>query len=141
MMVHANEDEGYLVIDGEIEWRAGDDPPRRYGPGALAWAPRGVAHGYTVSSPTARFLCQTTPAGLEGFFRQVGEPTETHDLPSAGTADQDEAERAVVTVTEYGVTSSVLRPGSDPARSIVLGHLTSGHPRSHPQYTRSPRPA
>ncbi|MDT7574842.1 MAG: hypothetical protein QOH17_1175 [Pseudonocardiales bacterium] len=104
MMVHAKEDEGYFVIDGEIEWRAGDDPPARYGAGALAWAPRGVAHAYIVSSPSARFLCLTTPAGLEGFFRELGQPAETDELPVAGSASEEDAGRAIVTVAEYGVT-------------------------------------
>lgn len=104
MIVHASQDEGYFVIDGEIEWLSGDDPPVRYGPGGLGWAPRGVAHAYTVSSPAARFLCLTTPAGREAFFDEVGQPVESPDLPAAGSMSEAEAGRAMAIAADYGVT-------------------------------------
>ena len=67
--VHANEDEFFHIIDGEHEFRCGDQE-FRVGPGAFVHLPRGVPHGHRRLVPgEGRLLVITTPGGFDGFFR------------------------------------------------------------------------
>lgn len=68
---HANEDELFYVIEGEHVFRCGDQE-FRVGPGGTMFAPRGVPHAHRRVVPrTGRFLTMTSPAGFEGFFREL----------------------------------------------------------------------
>jgi mannose-6-phosphate isomerase-like protein (cupin superfamily) len=71
--VHENEDELFYVLEGEHVFQVGDQEFRA-GPGRLVFAPRGVPHAQRrVVSRTGRILVVTSPAGLEGFFRELAE--------------------------------------------------------------------
>jgi mannose-6-phosphate isomerase-like protein (cupin superfamily) len=82
--VHANEDELFYIIDGEHEFRCGQQQ-FRVGPGAFLHLPRGVPHAHRRIVPgTGRFLVITTPGGFEGFFRLLAEAHRAAELgPSA----------------------------------------------------------
>lgn len=68
---HANENEFFYVIAGEHVFRCGDQE-FRVGPGGTMFAPRGVPHAHRRVVPrTGRFLTVTSPAGFEGFFREL----------------------------------------------------------------------
>lgn len=68
---HANEDELFFVIEGEHVFCCGDQE-FRVGPGGTMFAPRGVPHAHRRVVPrTGRFLTMTSPAGFEGFFREL----------------------------------------------------------------------
>jgi len=85
--VHTREDEAAYVIDGVLTVQIGD---RRLdaGPGTLVWLPRNEPHTFaSLSSGTpVRVFGITTPAGLEGMFREQaryfagleGPPDEAH---------------------------------------------------------------
>ncbi len=69
--VHENEDELFYVLEGEHVFQVGDEE-RRMGPGGLVIAPRGIPHSQRRVVPrTGRVLVLTSPAGLEGFFREL----------------------------------------------------------------------
>jgi quercetin dioxygenase-like cupin family protein len=69
--VHRDEDELYYVLDGEHEFQCGDQV-FRLGPGGLVFLPRGVPHAHRRLVPGAgRLLGMTTPAGFEGFVREL----------------------------------------------------------------------
>ena len=71
--VHANEDELFIVLEGEHEFTVGD-AVFDVGPGAVVFAPRGVPHSHRRIVPrTGRFLTLVSPAGFEGFFRELSE--------------------------------------------------------------------
>ena len=71
--VHANEDELFIVLEGEHEFIVGDTV-FDVGPGAVVFAPRGVPHSHRRVAPrTGRFLTLVSPAGFEGFFRELSE--------------------------------------------------------------------
>jgi mannose-6-phosphate isomerase-like protein (cupin superfamily) len=74
--VHANEDEVYYVLDGEVTFLRGLERIEARAGDAVA-LPRGIQHGFAVRSTTARVLCAMTPGGLEAaFFALDGvEPT------------------------------------------------------------------
>jgi hypothetical protein len=65
-------------------------------PGGLVFAPRGLPHAQRRVVPrTGRILVLTSPAGLEGFFRELAEAERT------GTIGLDTYARASKT---YGIT-------------------------------------
>jgi mannose-6-phosphate isomerase-like protein (cupin superfamily) len=69
--VHEREDELFVSLEGEhvIEL---DGAEHRIGPGETVFAPRGVPHAQRRAVPgEGRLLVITTPAGLEGFFREL----------------------------------------------------------------------
>ena len=84
--VHANEDELFHIIDGEHEFRCGEQQ-FRVGPGAFVHLPRKVPHAHRRIVPgSARFLVITTPGGFEGFFRILAEADRAGDLGPAAYA-------------------------------------------------------
>ena len=69
--VHANEDEMFYVLEGEHVVQCGEDE-FHLGPGDLVFLPRGVPHSQRRVVPAeGRFLVLASPAGLEGFFREL----------------------------------------------------------------------
>lgn len=72
---HAEADEVVYVIEGEIIVHI-DDAQRRLGPGGFSFAPRGVAHAFTVVSSSARILTVQTPGACQGFFSDASDPTD-----------------------------------------------------------------
>jgi mannose-6-phosphate isomerase-like protein (cupin superfamily) len=71
--VHENEDELFYVLEGQHVFRVGDQDFQA-GPGGLVFAPRGVPHAQRRVVPrTGRILVLTSPAGFEGFFRELAE--------------------------------------------------------------------
>jgi quercetin dioxygenase-like cupin family protein len=69
--VHAKEDEMFYILEGQFRlWRG--DETLEAGPGTVAFLPRNVPHTYqNVGSSPGRLLVTITPAGFEGFFREV----------------------------------------------------------------------
>src|SRR5690349_13554690 len=58
--VHANDDEGFYVLEGALRVHVGERT-LRLGPGDAAVAPRGVPHVYAVESDTpARWLATSS---------------------------------------------------------------------------------
>lgn len=88
--LHHREDEGMLVLDGEIRFRQGDEEFVA-GPGTLVWAPRGMPHAFRVQSPTARALVIVTPGGFEQMFVEGGAPAGEMTEPPVQHYDSDAA--------------------------------------------------
>ena len=93
--VHANEDEFFYVIEGEHVFTVGEDQFPA-GPGAVVFAPRQVPHAHRRLVPRAgRFLTMVSPAGFEGFFREL---SEAETAGGAGPEAYDSASK------KYGIT-------------------------------------
>lgn len=92
--VHAHEDELFYVLDGEHVFEVGGSV-LHVGPGAVVFAPREVPHAHRRVVPRAgRFLTMTSPAGFEGFFREL------HEAEANGTIGPEAYARAS---ERYGV--------------------------------------
>lgn len=78
--VHRLEDEFFVVLEGEVRVRHGDDVIEA-STGSLVYGPRDVAHAFRVDSEEARILLIFGPAGVEGFFREAGKPARSRGLP------------------------------------------------------------
>jgi mannose-6-phosphate isomerase-like protein (cupin superfamily) len=69
--VHANDDELFYILEGEHVVRCGDEE-FQVAPGGVVFAPRGVPHSQRRVVPgVGRLLVMTSPAGLDGFFREL----------------------------------------------------------------------
>jgi quercetin dioxygenase-like cupin family protein len=68
--VHREREECFFVLDGGFTFVLGHDEVEA-APGSWVYIPRGTRHGFTATAD-ARALILVTPAGLEGFFAELG---------------------------------------------------------------------
>lgn len=75
--MHAREDEGFYILEGEIDFTA-DGKTFRAGPGAFVNMPKGTPHTFkNGTNRPARMLVVCAPAGIEHFFIEAdGKPPE-----------------------------------------------------------------
>ena len=90
--VHAHEDETVYVLEGRLTFFIGEETHEAV-TGTCLVLPRGIEHGYVVTSGTARLLIALTPAGMEGYFGECDD--------GYGCAD---VERLIAGAARYGVT-------------------------------------
>jgi mannose-6-phosphate isomerase-like protein (cupin superfamily) len=89
--VHENEDELFHVLEGEHVFEVGHREIHA-GPGDLVFAPRRVPHSQRRVVPrTGRLLVLTSPAGLEGFFRELAAAETAGRLGPEAYASASEA--------------------------------------------------
>jgi quercetin dioxygenase-like cupin family protein len=109
--VHRREDEWFYVIDGELAFLV--DGKRIDAPaGSFVYGPRDVPHTFEVTSPEARFLLVSEPAGFESFVRAVGEPAATLTIPPAAEPPAD-ITSLVTAAAEHGI--EILGPPGIPS--------------------------
>ena len=78
---HLAEDELFVIHAGCVSFTA-DGETRTVGPGDSVFVPRGMAHSYiNDGGTTARMLAVYTPAGMEGWFREVCPPVVDPSQP------------------------------------------------------------
>jgi quercetin dioxygenase-like cupin family protein len=107
-----DEDESYLLLEGEVEFHVGDERLRAAA-GDVVVAPRGVARTFRVLSRRARWLVVTSVrslAGYEAFGRAVARPA----VPGGRWPSVDEA-AAVATVAAANGIDVLGPPGALPA--------------------------
>lgn len=99
---HAREDETFMVVEGDIAVRVGDQT-LELGPGDIAYNPRGVPHSWDAKSQ-ARFFIMGTPAGFEGyFFEFCPRVTDPSAAPLAGWDEQEpDPAAAAAALAKYG---------------------------------------
>jgi quercetin dioxygenase-like cupin family protein len=78
------QDESYFLLDGQMTIQAGHER-FELAVGDTAVVPMGVPHTFRVDSETARTLLLSTPAGIEGLFRDGGVSATAPTLPPADT--------------------------------------------------------
>jgi quercetin dioxygenase-like cupin family protein len=79
--IHRNEDEAWYILDGQMTFYVGDQQPIQAGPGAFVFAPKGLAHTFTVDVEPTRVLVFASPAGFEHFALELGEPASSDEAP------------------------------------------------------------
>lgn len=71
--VHSREDEMFYIISGRFKLLHGNHE-LEVGPGEVIYLPRNETHTYrNIGSEPGKVLVTITPAGFEGFFREVSE--------------------------------------------------------------------
>jgi quercetin dioxygenase-like cupin family protein len=81
---HVDEDELFLVLDGELRFYTGDELILG-GAGTCAYLPHGSPHMFQVLTETARFVCvtasTTTIPRFDRMVAELGTSTDRGDLP------------------------------------------------------------
>lgn len=71
--VHERLEESWYVLDGELEFRAGDETLTA-GPGATVFVPPGVPHAFANRSEApAKFLLITSPPTHDRYFDELAD--------------------------------------------------------------------
>ncbi len=109
MHVHTREDEFWYVLEGEIRFFIGDDTVIGR-PGTFAYIPKGVPHTFQILTETARWFGVGTPAGLDQWFFETGEPAPSLTLPPPPSAPPD-VEAIVESLRTYGTETVGPPPG------------------------------
>jgi quercetin dioxygenase-like cupin family protein len=101
---HANEDEAYYLLEGEMAFHVGQQTIEA-APGDYVWLPRGVRHAPVLKTPEVRTLVLIAPAGLEVAFLQVSEPARTPTLPppSEEPPGMEQMQQVLAVFEAYGV--------------------------------------
>jgi quercetin dioxygenase-like cupin family protein len=105
---HPEDDETFYVLEGELTFYLGDNPPTPASAGSFVHIPGGVVHAFQVDSETARYLILTTPQH-ERFYRAISEPAQTRSLPPEEPPDMEKIEAAA---QEYKVEILGPPPGA-----------------------------
>ncbi|HJT90905.1 MAG TPA: quercetin 2,3-dioxygenase [Mycobacterium sp.] len=102
--VHTDEDEAFLVLEGEISMWVGEDT-RVLQPADYALMPRNVVHCYKVTSEIpARWLAITSPAGFEDYVVEISEPAAERRLPDFQGFDPETVANVASIAKKYGMT-------------------------------------
>jgi quercetin dioxygenase-like cupin family protein len=99
--IHKGEDEAYYVLEGELEVLDGD---RTFtvSAGSFVYLPRGTLHAFkNVGKSPSRMLLLITPAGLENFFFEVGQPAQAGE--TAPPLGPEEIEKTLEIAPKYGL--------------------------------------
>jgi len=100
--IHRREDETFYLIDGEVEFRLGDETIAA-GPGDFVNVPRGTVHRFrNAGTETARMVLTFTPAGIERFFEETLEPAPNGAQDPPDNIDEV-AERYADAAPRYGL--------------------------------------
>lgn len=87
--VHHEQDEVFLVLDGQFEGFCGDQRWQA-GPGSLVFLPSAVPHGFAVSAAgPGRIIVVVSPGGFDRFVAAAGEPAPALRLPEPAAPDPE----------------------------------------------------
>ncbi len=96
--VHHTEDEGFLILEGDVVLYVGDERIEATA-GQFAFGPRDVPDRFEVGPAGARMLWVCTPAGFENLVEAVSVPAEAMTVPPPEVVPPDNAAEIV---TRYG---------------------------------------
>jgi quercetin dioxygenase-like cupin family protein len=101
---HTLEAEAFFMIDGQIEYLAGDERSHLRA-GCFMYLPAGIPHAFRIRGEApARFLALSVPAGLFGLYDEVGLPAAELRLPGAdGLSPEVEIPKWVEVSPRYGL--------------------------------------
>jgi quercetin dioxygenase-like cupin family protein len=81
---HTQEAEALFVLEGTIEYRAGEET-HILSDGSFLYLPLGVPHAFRIrGAKPARFIGLTAPGGLMGLYDEVGLPAGAMRVPEEG---------------------------------------------------------
>ena len=100
---HAAIEENFYVLEGEIVVRS-ETQTYTARQGAFVQIPRGGAiHSFKNESATpAHLLCLVVPAGLEAFFREIGQPVAPGTFLPPPTLTTEAQQQLQKTAEKYG---------------------------------------
>lgn len=101
--LHTHEQsEVFHVIEGEARLHV-DGRDQVLGPGMSGYVPGSGIHGFAnESNDVCRVIAVMTPGGAEGFFREVGQPTDERSLPEPVIPTEEMLQSLFATGEQYG---------------------------------------
>lgn len=100
---HELEDETLYILEGTIEAYQGDEVVI-LGPGDSLFSPKGTPHGWYILTPHLRILIMVSPAQSDQYFKTMGSPTVSMELPPDGvTYAMSDPAHAIAVGRKYGV--------------------------------------
>jgi quercetin dioxygenase-like cupin family protein len=99
--IHHREDETFYVLEGEMTFSIGDRTIKAV-PGTSVFAPRDIAHSFTIDSEQVRILVLNVPAGIEEFFRECSVPAPSMTLPPPAEIPYAEKQKMMALASKYG---------------------------------------
>ncbi|MEW6226345.1 MAG: cupin domain-containing protein [Chloroflexota bacterium] len=114
--IHHREDELWYVVDGQMTFHVGDDVLPAPA-GAFAFAPRGVAHAFTIDVEPTRVLILATPSGFERFAMELGVDAVGDDEPAGLTLPGPEVLGPAAARYDIEIVGPPIRAGGAPAGS------------------------
>jgi quercetin dioxygenase-like cupin family protein len=101
---HLHEDETFLISEGEMIFTIGEETFTAT-PGMTVFAPRGVRHGYRITSEWARFTMIITPGQFADYFWELTEDAQSNQMPPLpqGPPPAAEMARRMQLSAEYGI--------------------------------------
>lgn len=101
---HTREAEAFYVLDGRIDYRAGDEL-HELSEGWFIHLPAGVPHAFRIRGDRpARFLAIVDPGNLLHLYDEVGLPAQAHRLPGTdGRSPEEEIPRWAEVAPRYGL--------------------------------------
>lgn len=102
--IHANEDETFFLLEGQIKFFIGGKETTASA-GEAVFAPRTIKHHFAIQTDAAKFLSLITPGGLQDYFIEFSEPARNLELtPPAGPPPADIIEIMTKRISSrYGV--------------------------------------
>lgn len=100
--VHTREEEGFVVLEGEITFQVGDKRIVARA-GTFANIPVGTVHSFkNESHQTAKMIITVAPAGLEQMFFEVGLPLK-QGATVAPIPSPEDIEKLLTAAPKYGI--------------------------------------
>jgi quercetin dioxygenase-like cupin family protein len=100
--VHDNEDETFIVKEGEITFFIGDNMIKAFG-GSVIFAPRGVAHHFRIDTRSVKMYTIMTPGKFDQFFWRQSTPYSAGEpVAPVGPPSKESIERIKKLASEYG---------------------------------------
>lgn len=122
--IHRREDEWFYVIDGEVSLQM-EDQTINGTSGTLLFGPRNHVHSFAnLGTNPATMVSLWTPSGIEGLFREVGDPVIPTDPFTPPTISN--VPRLIAAAPRYGLEFVAPNPTSVPEASSALGVLAFG---------------
>jgi quercetin dioxygenase-like cupin family protein len=84
--VHHRDDEGFLVLEGDVTFEVGDTTIEASA-GDYVFGPRDIPHRFTVGDRGCRMLFILVPGGIEELIRATSEPAPSRTLPPPPEAE------------------------------------------------------
>ena len=78
--IHHREEEQFYILEGKLTFQVGDQTIQA-STGDFIHIPRETVHSFKNGPTPAKLLSTFSPAGIEKFFQEAGEPVEDRSAP------------------------------------------------------------
>jgi quercetin dioxygenase-like cupin family protein len=99
--IHHREDETFYLVEGEMTFSIGEETIKATA-GTLVFAPRDVAHSFTIDSGQVRMLVMVAPAGAERFFKECSVQAPSMTLPPPVETPYSEIQKMMTLAPMFG---------------------------------------